>query len=57
MLIKNMMEDLGDEAISTAVPIPNVGSLKLLDFSLPSGAPLQRTLVSNTSLPRSTSQS
>ncbi|KIN06247.1 hypothetical protein OIDMADRAFT_17232 [Oidiodendron maius Zn] len=24
MLIKNMMEDLGDEAISTAVPIPNV---------------------------------
>ena len=57
MLIKNMMEDLGDEAISTAVPIPNVGSLKLLEFSLPNGAPLQRTLVANTSLPRSTSRS
>ena len=26
MLIKNMMEDLGEEAISTAVPIPNVST-------------------------------
>jgi len=32
MLIKNMMEDLGDEAISTAVPIPNVYSFTFPGF-------------------------
>jgi hypothetical protein len=34
MLIKNMMEDLGEEAISTAVPIPNVSS-RVLDVMAP----------------------
>ncbi len=33
MLIKNMMEDLGDSAMTTDVPIPNV-SLPPFEFAL-----------------------
>lgn len=47
MLIKNMMEDLGDEAISTAVPIPNVrlsvlNSPRVYPGHWPPGALLQQ---------------
>ena len=36
MLIKNMLEDLGDSALKTPVPIPNVRSppYHLLTFAL-----------------------
>ena len=32
VLIKNMMEDVGEEAVTEAIPIPNVGPLLLLDM-------------------------
>ena len=33
MLIKNMLEDLGDTALETPVPIPNVSSLQPHSFT------------------------
>lgn len=36
MLIKNMMEDIGEQAMVEAIPIPNVGSQNLVK-------PLQET--------------